>query len=349
MIEEKNMLDHQDITKIDMITMSARLKYADIGSILTNPYAGMQVFVCIDLMDIILELEALRDEMCTVKKDEEYFYLHSVIAILNTLAHYKHYFKLKQAMQVCIIGYCPNEKFFTEHQKLMDMLKVMAYYFKDIYITEPVFTNKYTPFTIEAYGIMKYLKLTAPSDSHSAIIVVSKHLIGRQLLCSLPSRFSAYMYKSYSGIQIVTKEEMMNKITKGGYDDFPYKFELEFDNVLVGKCLGTYVMGKGKDDIKIEYAIKKKDILKYLNDKYSTQTSRNDVISGLCKTTEDARALNNYLLKYDVNYKNDSELVNIVGQLVRSIRTKVSDSSFDTASEHIKMLTEHPLSVNWLR
>jgi hypothetical protein len=351
-------MDLQDIEVLKMIVSREKMRYDDLDVRLSKRPNGTNCYVLIDFSSILIDIQSFKEGLVDTKD----FNLHAGIELMNVFAHYKHYFKTRDAERVILIGFVKDSFVYSKNKDILDSLVVMSDYFPNVYMIPDIVKNGLTVHVVSS--VMDYIHSTNKNNKFSSIYVISKSSIDRQLMCVFPSYQAYFIHKGFEYIPdcVMSKETYLKKLSRKDeyYENFSHKAEFEYMNVLIGKYFNSLVFKNSKETSKIVYEHSKiKDKLNILNEfiESSYEPSKEDTISSqfvlyLQSIGEikypGIENLMDYERYYDYRYQNMGELHRTIIPIFNNWKQKIKDYEVSRKSENYKALIEHDISYNWL-
>lgn len=354
----RNIMDDVDIKTIEIICTKMKIKYDEMDVAFGDKIAGTNIYVPINLTSILTELYTFKESLINV----EGFEIHVAISILNIFAHYKHFFQIKNASHVIVLGYVRDNWVYNKYKDVLDQVVDYCEFFPNIYMMAKIMCDNRLYMHLVASAI-SYMKSISPNIHQSSIFVVSNTVIDRQLMCVFPTKDAYTIFKNYARkAEIIEKTSYMRGLFNKPqfYDESPYKSQLEQMNVLLGVYFGKFktIAKRLNKDAKIEYAHNKTNdkmniLSEFLNKVYD-QNSTNSVsvqfIEYLVQSNELTvpKPLYSFESMYDYRCQRVSVLHNIVIPILNSWKKKIKDYNLARESEKYKTLISHQLFSNWL-
>lgn len=356
-------MDQIDINTLEAMASKYKIRYDVMDVEFGQKVEGTNVYVAINLTNVLTDFSMFKESLVDVKGFEE----HASISLLNLIAHYKHFFQLKNANHIICIAFVKDNYIYNKNKEIMDQLVDYSSFFKNVYVI-PKILNDNRLYMHVVCATMTHMKNVALGTNQSSIFLVSNAQIDRQIMCLFPTRCAYTLMKDYKQQPLlVDKTRYMHYVMKKDmyYDGSPFKAQLECMNVLLGRWFGTLkaVLKKVRksDDYACKYlhmktAEKINVLSNFLTGAYdadsvqsvSTQFVRYLSGSGefLDKTTLDSFAYFEKL--YDFRYQNIGELNRMIIPLLATWQRKIKDYDLVRESENYKALIAHPLFSNWL-
>lgn len=357
-------MDQFDCETLERMSSKYKIRYDNMDVLFGDQVQGTNVYVPINITNILMDFAQFKTSLIDVKD----FEMHAAISILNLFAHYRHFFKLRDANHIIIIGYVKDNYIYNQHRDIIDQVVAYCNFFPNVYMIPKILLDNRMYLHI-ASAIMCYMKSVTPTNHQSAIVVVSNSSIDRQMMCLFPTRFAYTVMKDYTQKpQIIEKTSYMRGIMVKDefYDGSPYKAQLECMNVLLGRYFGNTfksVMKRmnRKGDLKTKYKHHKSSdkaavissFISGVYDQDSTKSVSTQMMMYLASSGEitDKEGLESFMLFekiYDFRYQNLGELNQLIIPLLNSWRKKIKDYALARESESYKSLIAHPLFSNWL-
>ena len=356
-------MDQYDCETLEHMSSKYKIRYDNMDVIFGSLVAGTNVYVPINISNLLLDFAQFKTSLIDVKD----FEMHAAISILNLFAHYRHFFKLKDANHIIIIGYVNNNYVYDQNKEIIDQVVDYCNFFPNVYMIPKILLDN-RMYTHIVSAVMCYMKSVSPNIHQSSIFVVSNSSIDRQMMCLFPTRCAYTLLKSYMNQpQIIEKTEYMRAImTKPMfYDGSPYKAQLECMNVLLGRYFNSMFKNASKkinkENTKMRYlhnkSVDKAGIIsQFLSGVYdqnsaksvSTQMMMYLRSSGELLDSNTSEIFTTFEKLYDFRYQNLGELNQTIIPLITYWRKKIKDYTLARDCESYKALIAHPLFSNWL-
>lgn len=353
-----NKMDDIDIKNIEIMCTKVKIRYDEMDVAFGTQIDGTNVYVPINLTSILTDLYEFKETLI----DTDGFEIHAAICILNIFAHYKHFFQIKNANHVIILGYVRDNWVYNKFKDVLDQVVDYCEFFPNTYMMAKIMCdNKLYIHLISS--ALSYMKSVSPNVHQSSIFVVSNTVIDRQLMCIFPTKCAYTIFKNYARkVEIIEKTSYMRGLFSKPqyYDESPYKSQLEQMNVLLGIYFGKFknIAKRLNKDNKIEFKhnknVDKINILTAFLDKVYDQNSTNSAsiqfLEYLIQSHEIdiPKLLYSFEMMYDYRCQKVSILNNITIPILNSWKKKIKDYNLARESEKYKSLISHQLFSNWL-
>lgn len=348
-------MDNQDLDVIKVIAAKNKMRYDDLDVNLPKKPGGTNCIVAIDFTAIAYDMMKFKESLI----DDKDFEIHVAIEIMNTFAHYKHYFKSRDCNKVTVLGFVRSNNVFEMAENIFKIVVTLADYFPGVYMLSNI-ARGFHVHTIA--GMIDYIKSVSLKDAQFSIYVISAVPIDKQLICIIPSYQAYFIHKGYEFQPTVflSKEDYLKKIIKSeeNYNLFSHKAELGYMNVCVGRYMNTLVFKHNKN-VKFKRT-KSKDKINHLNTFISSVYNPSiDVnmtkqfMSYLRETeeipdNEQYENFTDYERCYDYRFQDTGMIKKILVPLFDNWRLKIKDYDMTRKSENYKILVEHDMQYNWL-
>ena len=354
-------MDDVDINSIEMMCSKMKIRYDEMDVAFGEAVAGTNVYVPINLTSILMDLESFKESLV----DDKDFEIHAAISILNIFAHYKHFFQIKNANHVIILGYVKDNWVYDKHKKILDQVVDYCGFFPNVYMMARILC-KGAMYVHLVASTISYMKSISPNIHQSSVIVVSNTVADRQLMCTFPTKCAYTVFKNFNRkVEIIEKTSYMRGLFNKPqyYDESSHKSQLEQMNVLLGMYFGKfknwmlkrfssssvkYVHSKYNDKINIL-----SEFLDKVYDQNSTDSTSKQFFKYLMDSNEfvdngECEKAKVFEMWYDYRCQNTHELNNVMIPVLNSWKKKIKDYALARESESYKTLISHQLFSNWL-
>lgn len=361
-------MQDDDIDMLQRIASKEKIRYDELdlqwNNSEKNMIAGTTCYVALNLTAVLNDFETFREGLV----EDKDFELHAAIELLNIVAHWKHWFRTRQAYHVVIVTFVRDGTVYEKYTKILDMFYEFTNFFPNVYFIPNIAGSRTTLHSHIVAAVIGYMKSISPTakTKHSSIFVISSINSDRQLMFLFPTRIACTIYKGYgfSSTTFLTKEKQLIKLMKSeeNYKNFRHKAELEYMNVFIGKYFNSTKLRNAKlDSIKIKYThFKNVEKIAIINDFIENHYDPSQQL-GICNqfllylqsmgeidSLDGVNALISYESYFDYRFQNAGKLNEIIIPIFEAWKKKIKDYSIARQSENFNLLKNHMPYINWL-
>jgi hypothetical protein len=349
-----------DIETLEKITAKHKYRYEILDSCFENSVIGTIIYVPINITILLNELSQFGDTL----DDSADFHMHCAISVMNLFAHYKHYYKVKKAELVIIVGYVKDAYYYRQFQSIITIIENICEFFPNIYFMSNIASIKHT---ILVGGFLRYIHSTLTTELKSSIHVYSSLNIDKQLLMLFPAKESYKICKpmNTTTVDFLSKRQFINKIFKGREDIYTavhmYKSEIERLVVILGIFFGSYECCSASEKNAFSFSFLKENLKKkvdrvkeFITTKYDRLNSQENMNNQFEKyllqylAGGNGESFKTYVKRYDFFSHQGQYIHKIMQELYNSSKTKFKDYEMLKESEKYKLFINHQLYANWL-
>jgi hypothetical protein len=350
-----------DIEVLEKITAKHKYRYEVLDTCFEESIIGTIIYVPINITILLTELAQFGDSL----DDNVDFKMHSAIAIMNLFAHYKHYYTVKKAESVIIVGFVKDNYYYKQYENIITIVENMCEFFPNVYFMSNIASMKHT---ILVGGFLRYIHSIIVTDFKSSIHIYSSFNVDKQLLCLFPTKEAYKVCKlmNTTTVDFLSKRQFINKVFKDNTPAYDlvhmYRSEIERLVVILGVYFGSYECFSSSERNTYSFPftrdklVKKADkvsqfITKYYNRNNSQENINNQFEKYICQfliNQSDSVSLASYIKKYDFFSHQGQYIHNVMKELYNASKAKIKDYAMSKESEKYKLLIHHQLYANWL-